>query len=182
MMLQPTGRRTPVLALTAVAVALFVVGGILLVGRLGVPAALPSQPGARPSASPTDPTSTPEGVVRAFFDAYSAARRTDDPAPVTPFVTSTDSSAYLSVAAFLDGQKAANKASVVTTQRLDSLTSTISDGTATVVFNFTEGGYDIDLKSGSALESPNTLPAYQVTVILKSSGLRWLVDSYTSRP
>jgi hypothetical protein len=181
-MLQPTRPRTPILALTAVAIGLLVVGGILVVGRFGVPDASPSPTASAPTSSATDPMATPEGAVRAFFDAYSAARRTDDPAPVTLFVTSTDSSAYLSVAGFLDGQRAVNKASVVTAQRLDNLTSTISGGTATVIFNFTEGGYDIDLQSGSALESPKTLPAYQVTVILKAAGSRWLVDSYTSRP
>lgn len=181
-MLQPTRRRTPILALTAVAVGLLVVGGILVVGRLGVPDGSASPVSSAPTSSATDPMATPEGAVRAFFAAYSAARRTDDPAQVTPFVTSTDSSAYLSVAGFLDGQKAVNKASVVTAQRLDNLTSTIGGGTATVIFNFIEGGYDIDLQSGSALESPKTLPTYQVTVILKASGSHWLVDSYTSRP
>lgn len=177
----PTRNRTPIVALIAVVLGLLVVGGILLVGRIGVPDALPRPTASGPAPSATDPMSTPEGAVRAFFDAYSAARRTDDPAAVTPFVTGTDSSAYLSVAGFLDGQKAVNKASVVTVQRLDNLTSTISGGTATVNFDFTEGGYDIDLQSGSALESPKTLPAYQVTVTLKTAGQRWLVDSYTSR-
>jgi hypothetical protein len=85
-MLQPTRPRTPILALTAIAVGLLVVGGILLVGRFGVPDASPGPVSSAPTSSATDPMATPEGAVRAFFNAYSAARRTDDPAPVTLFV------------------------------------------------------------------------------------------------
>ena len=69
---------------------------------------------------------------------------------------------------FLDGQKAAKKASIVTVLRLENFISTISGGTASVTFDYTEGGYDIDLQSGSALESPTILPAYQVTVHLEA--------------
>ena len=181
-MLPPTGRRTPFLALTAVAVGLFVVGGILLVGRLGVPAEAPSPSFSGPSAAPTDPTATPEGAVRAFFMAFATARQTDDPAAIASLVTGTNSPAYLSVSSFLDGQKAAKKASIVTVLRLENLISTINGGSASVTFDYTEGGYDIDLQSGSALESPKILPSYHVTAILRNSGSRWLVDSYTSRP
>lgn len=178
----PTQHRMPILALTALVLALLVVGGILLVGRIGVPDATPRPSSSTPAASATDPLSTPEGAVRAFFDAFAASRRTDDPTAVASFVTGTESPAYLTVAGFLEGQKAVKKASVVTVQRLDNLTVMISAQTATVTFDYTEGGYDIALDSGSPLESPQVLPAYQVTVILKASGSRWLVDSYTSRP
>lgn len=184
-MMTPTRTRTPILALAAIALGLLVVGGILLVGRLGVPEGTPAPTAlASPSAaaSAVDLLSTPEGVVRAFFAAFGNARRTDDPAAIAPLVTGTDSSAYQSVAGFIEGQKAANKASVVTVQRLDNLIETITGETATVVFDYTEGGYDIDLVSASPLESPQVLPAYRVTVSLTREGSRWLVDAYTSRP
>ena len=188
-MTSPNRLRIPVLAVAAIALGLAVVGGILLVGRVGVPDATPSPtiatspaPTATPTPVPTDPLSTPEGAARAFFDAYSAARRTDDPAAVASLVTGTESSAYLSVAGFLAGQKALGKASVVTIQRLDNLATTIDGDTATVTFDYTEGGYDIDLASASPLESPQVLPAYRVTVSLQRVAARWLVDAYTSRP
>jgi len=177
----PTRYRMPILALTALVLALLVVGGILLVGGIGVPTATPTPSASTPVASATDPLTTPEGAVRGFFSAFAASRRTDDPAAVVPFVTGTGSPAYLSISGFLQGQKAVKKASVVTEQRLDDLKSTINGGTATVTFDFTEGGYDIALDSGSPLESPKVLPAYQVTVVLKADGSKWLVDSYTSR-
>jgi hypothetical protein len=176
----PTRYRIPVLALAAVVLGLLVVAAILLVGGIGVPESSQSSTSSAPSASATDPMATPEGAVRAFFAAYTTARRTDDPTAVAPFVTGTDSSAYLSVAGFLGGQRAVNKASVVTAQRLENLSSTISSGTATVTFDYTESGYDIDLQSGSPLESPKVLPAYKVIVALKASGPRWLIDSYTT--
>ena len=182
-MLPPTGRRTPILALTAVAVGLFVVGGILLVGRLGVPAEAPSPSSAGPSAAPTDPTATPEGAVRAFFMAFATARRSDDPSLVSPFVTSQQSSAYLSVQGFLLGQKAANKASVLTVQRIDNVSVQLSGASAIVRLGYTEGGYDIDLNNGAPLESPIVLAPRNLTVQLSSVDGRWLVDSYaTSQP
>jgi hypothetical protein len=171
----------PILALTALVLALLVVGGILFVGGIGVPAATPTPSASTPVADATDPLSTPEGAVRGFFSAFAASRRTDDPVGVTSFVTGTDSAAYLSISGFLQGQKEAGKASVVTEQRLDNLKSTIDGVIATVTFDFTEGGYDVDLDSGSPLESPKILPSYRVTVTLKAAGSRWLVDSYTSR-
>ena len=177
----PSRYRMPILALTALLLALLVVGGILLVGGIGVPTATPTPSASAPVASATDPLSTPEGAVRGFFSAFAAARRTDDPAAVASFVTGPESPAYLSISGFLEGQKAVKKASVVTEQRLDNLKATINGGTATVTSDFTEGGYDIALDSGSPLESPKVLPAYQVTVILRADGSKWLVDSYTSR-
>lgn len=177
----PQRNRTPILALTALVLALLVVGGILLVGRIGVPEVSPGPSPSTPVASATDALSTPEGAVRAFFSAFAAARRTDDPVAVATFVTGKESPAYLSIAGFLEGQKAVKKASVVTVQRLDNLQSTTNGAEATVTFDFTEGGYDVDLKSGSPLESPKVVPTYRVTVVLKAEGSRWLVDSYTSK-
>ena len=177
----PTRNRTPILALLALAIGLLVVGGILLVGQIGVPEQTPRPSASVPPPSATDPLSTPEGAVRGFFAEFAAARRTDDPVAVVPFVTGTDSPAYLSIAGFLAGQKTAKKASVVTVQRLDNLATSVAGATATVSFDFTEGGYDVDLMTGSAIESPKVLAPYQVTVELKAVGSRWLVDSYTSR-
>ncbi len=51
------------------------------------------------------------------------ARRTDDPSLVEPYVTSKQSSAYLSVAGFLGGQKQVKKASVTTVERLENIAS-----------------------------------------------------------
>ena len=187
-MTSPNRIRIPILAVAAIALGLAVVGGILLVGRVGVPdaTATPAPPptsSAQPTSTPgpTDPLSSPEGAVRAFFAAYATSRRTGDPAPVAAFVTSPDSAAYRTVAGFLDGQKAAGKASILTDQRFDNLTATINGGSATVIFDYTEGGYDIDLVSASPLESPQLLPPYTVTVSLKQVGSQWLVDEYTSR-
>ena len=175
--------RTPILALAAVALGLFVVGAILFTGRLGVPEATPVPAvTATPSPSAADPRSTPEDAVRAFFAAFATSRRSDDPSAITTFVTSTDSSAYLSVAGFLDGQKAVGKASILTVTRLDGLTSTVSGDAATVTFAYTEGGYDISLAGASPLQTPQVLPAVQVTVHLRRAGLVWLVDAYESAP
>jgi len=177
----PTRYRTPILALTAVVLGLVVVGGILLVGRIGVPDASSSPTSSAPAPSATDPLSTPEGAVRAFFSAFAAARRTDDPASVASFVTGTDSSAYLSVAGFVGGQKALKQASITTVQRLENVQVRQSGTTATVSFDYTDGGYDVDLSTGQALESPVVLPTARVIVELQLVGGRWLIDSYESR-
>jgi hypothetical protein len=182
-----TRLRTPVLALAAVVIGLLVVGGILLVGRLGTtePTPTPSlatQSSSMPTATPADPRSTPEGAVRAFFDAFSVARRSDDPSAIANLVTGPDSSAYLSVAGFLEGQKAAGKASVVTEQRLDHLATVVTGQTATVTFDYTEGGYDISLAGASPLQTPQVLPVAHVTVHLRLVDATWLVDAYQSRP
>jgi hypothetical protein len=177
--------RTPILALAVVALGLLVVGGILLAGRIGVPeapTASAAPASATPSPSATDPRSTPEGAVRAFFAAFATARRSDDPSAIADLVTGPDSSAYLSVAGFLDGQKAAGKASILTVVRLDGLTSAVSGDAATVTFAYTEGGYDVSLAGASPLQTPQLLPARQVTVRLRRAGSVWLVDAYESAP
>ncbi len=85
----------PILALTALVLALLVVGGILLVGGIGVPTATPTPSASTPVASATDPLATPEGAVRGFFEApslrhvaltiarYVAVRHRDKPRPPT---------------------------------------------------------------------------------------------------
>jgi hypothetical protein len=186
--------RTPVLALAAVAMGLLVVGGILLVGRLGAadaaPAAAPppsapaSSPARSPAPSPTpaDPRSTPEGAVRAFLAAYAAARQSDDPSAVLAFTTGAGSDAYRSVAAFLAGQKSAGKASVLTAQRIDSLQASAAGATATATLDYAETGYDISLADASPLQTPQALAPVRMTVRLTLAGGLWLVDSYESQP
>ena len=177
----PERYRLPLVALASVVVAVLVVGAILLVGGSPQPSGSPSPTPASPSPSPTDPGSTPESATRAFFAAFAEARRTDDPTLVEALVTSADSSAYKSVEGFLLGQKAAGKASVTTVLRLENVDVRQSGTTATVTFDYTEGGYDIDFESGQPLESPVVLPVTQVTVELQQIDGRWLVDRYESR-
>jgi hypothetical protein len=179
--------RLPFVALIALAVVAVVVVAVIGLGSLGSTAtsAAPTPsasltPTATPAPTPTDPRSTPEGATRAFFHAYSEARKTDDPSLVEPYVTSKDSGAYQSVAAFLGGELAVNRASVVTVERLDNVTSSVAGDTATVDFDYTEGGYDTNPSTGTALDTPEVLAPYHVTVALKLVDGHWLVDSYVS--
>jgi hypothetical protein len=179
--------RLPFVALIALAVVAVVVVAVIGLGSLGSTAtsAAPTPsasltPTATPAPTPTDPRSTPEGATRAFFHAYSDARKTDDPSLVEPYVTSKDSGAYQSVAAFLGGELAVNRASVVTVERLDNVTSSVAGDTATVGFDYTEGGYDTNPSTGTALDTPEVLAPYHVTVTLKLVDGHWLVDSYVS--
>ena len=184
----PTRLRTPVLVAASLVLGLLVVGGILLVGSLGTTQseASPSlQVSATlspaPTSTPADPSSTPEGAVRAFFAGRKEARRTDDAAAVRPYVTDEQSSAYLSVQGFVASQKAANKASVLTIQQLDDIRVEATGDTATVQLTYTEGGYDISLDSGQPLESPGTLAPRDTTVELRLVDGRWLVDRYEAQ-
>ena len=182
--------RTPILAASSVLLGLLVVGGVLLAGRLGLPDTSTSSASAaagapattQPAPSPTDPRSTPEGAARAFFAAYALARRSDDPSAVAGLVTGPDSSAYRSVAGFLEGQRAAGKASVLTVARLEGLAASVTASGATVTFDYTEGGYDIGLADASPLQTPQLLPSVRVTVRLRQVGGVWLVDAYESVP
>lgn len=174
----PSRYRLPIAILASVALVAVVLIAVLVAGGGGGPNGSPS-PSVSTSAS-TDPYATPESAVRAFFDAYSRARRTDDPSIVEPFVTGKDSSAYLSVSGFLLGQKEVKKASVTTVERLENMRVETSGTTATLTFDYTEGGYDISLETGQALESPVVLPTVRVTVQLRQVGGRWLVDRYES--
>ena len=175
----PPRYRLPVAIAASVAVV-FIVFAVVLVTSGGGPT--PTAAPSPTSSAWVDPGTTPEGAVRAFFDAFALARQTDDATLVRPFVTGEGSDAYLSISAFLQGQKDKGKGSVLTVQRLDNLAvQANSDSMATVTFDYVEGGYNIDLKTGQALESPNTLPTYHVTAIVKKVDARWLVDAYTSR-
>ena len=181
--------RLPFVALIALAVVAVVVVAVIGLGSLGstatsaAPTPSPSlTPTATPAPTPTDPRSTPEGATRAFFVAFSKARKTNDPSLVEPYVTSKDSGAYLTVAGYLGGAQGVNRASVVTVDRLDNVTSSVSGDVATVGFDFTEGGYDISASTGVALESPTVLPPAHVTATLKRVNGLWLMDSYVGHP
>lgn len=171
----PPRYRLPIAILASLAVVVLVFVVVLLAGG-GGPKASPTP--TAPASASSDPTSTPEGAVRAFFDAYAQARKTDDPSPVEPFVTSKTSSAYLSAAAFLRGQKESGKASVTTVLRIENLNVEQTGTTATVSFDYTEGGYNINPTNGSPVESLTVLPTTRITAEVRQVAGRWLVDSY----
>jgi hypothetical protein len=180
--------RLPVVALIALAVVAVVVIAIVGLGSLGSSAtsAAPTPspmltPTVTPAPTPTDARSTPEGATRAFFAAFAKALKTNDPSLVEPYVTSKDSSAYLTVSGWTGGAQGVNRASVVTVERLDNMTSRISGDTATVDFDYTEGGYDINPSTGAALETPTILAPAHVTATLKLVNGLWLMDSYVGR-
>jgi hypothetical protein len=174
----PQRYRLPIAIVASLVIVVVVLVAVLVAGGDGPIAS--SSPSAPPSAS-TDPTASPEGAVRAFFEAFAKAGRTDDPALVEPFTTSKTSSAYLSAAAFLQGQKDTGKGSVTTVQRLENVQVAVAGSSATVSFDYTEGGYDIDIKTGQAIETPVVLPTTKVVAVVKQSDGHWLVDSYQSR-
>jgi hypothetical protein len=176
----PTRYQLPLVAGVSLVVLLVVAAVVLLAGRLS-----PSPSPAVPSSAPPSPSasvdaSTPEGAVGAFFEAFAQGRRTDDPSMVLGLTTGAESSAYRSVEAFLLGQKEVGKASITTILELENFSTTTDGDRSTVVFDFTEGGYDISLDTGEPLESPEVLPTTRVTVELVLSDGRWLVDSYES--
>jgi hypothetical protein len=180
--------RLPYVAAVAVAVAAVVVAAVVGLGSLGSSAkgaaSTPSPstaPTATPAPTPTDPRSTPEGTTREFFAAFAKALKTNDPSLVEPYVTSKDSSAYLTVAGWTGGAQGVNRASVVTVERLDNMTTRISGDAATVDFDYTEGGYDINPSNGVAVETPTVLPPVHVTATLKRINGLWLMDSYVGR-
>jgi hypothetical protein len=175
----PERYRLAVVAATSLIVVVIMAGAILLLNRPG-PTPVES-PTPTVTASPSLDVTTAEGAVRSFFGGFAEARRTDDPTPVAPFVTGKDSSAYRSVAAFLQGQKDVGKASVTTVLRLENVQVQPSDSTASVSFDYTEGGYNIDPKTGQALESPVVLPTTKVIAVVRQIGGRWLVESYETR-
>lgn len=176
----PERSRLPVLVGVSLLVLLLVAGAVIVAPRLVPPTPRPS-PSSDAPGSPSPEPSTPEAAVRAFFSAFSRARKNDDPTLVLPFVTGETSDAYRSVKGFLDGQRAVGKASILTIQRLDNLVVESAGAVATASFDYVEGGYDISLDTGQPLESPNVLPSFRVTVTLKRVDSSWLVDAYTSR-
>lgn len=174
----PSRYQLPLVIGVALVVGLIVAGGVLLAGRLG-PSPTPTNSASPTPSVPTSPDpSTPEGAVRAFFGAFADARRTDDPTSVEPFTTGPDSSAYLTVEAFLRGQKESGKASVITSNELSGFEVDVQADTATVMVTQTLGGYDIDVDTGEPLESPTVLPPTTFRVVLEIEAGRWLVDEF----
>ncbi len=177
--------RLPLVALVALVVVGVVLVAVVGLGSLGssaTSAAPPPSPlltpTATPAPTPTDPRSTPEGATRAFFAAFAKAWKTDDPSLVEPYVTSKESSAYLTVAGYLGGAQGVGRASIITIDSLDNMTSRVAGDTATVDFYYTEGGYDINPSTGTALESPTLLAPVHLTATLKLVNGLWLMDSY----
>jgi hypothetical protein len=180
MTLDRLGRwRLPAIAVAALAIALTAVAMILLLPRLlGTPDNSP-RPTATEQPSTTQAAGdTPEAAVRAFFDAFAEARETSDASVIEPFVNGPESSAYLTAAAFLDGQAEQGKASVVTVNELTNFEVDEQEDRAVVVFDHRLGGYDIDLESGEPLESPLVLPNQRKRVELVYTVDTWLVDSF----
>jgi hypothetical protein len=169
--------RLPVAILASVAlVALVFVG----VSFLGQPDASDQPiPTETPRSSATAPAGdTPESAVHAFFAAFAEARETSDPSVIEPYVTGTDSSGYLTAAAFLNGQAEQGKGSVTTVQELTDFDVTQNDDSAVVEFTYLAGGYDIDLDTGEPLESPEVLEPSRVRAqVIRIDG-QWLLDSY----
>jgi hypothetical protein len=50
-----------------------------------------------------------------------------------------------------------------------------------VSFDYIEGGYNIDPKTGQPLETPVVLPTTKVAAVVRQVSGKWLVDSYQSR-
>ena len=168
-------------AAVAIVVLLLVGGGVLIVGRLGSsPGPTASPPPSGQATPSTDPTSTPEGAVRAFFEAFGQASLTDDPGLVLPFVTSENSPAYLSARGFLEGQEGLGRGAVITEQRFEDLSVDADETTATVTFTYVEGGYLIDLESGEPLGSPTVLAPARIVAEVRLAGSKWLVHEYES--
>lgn len=177
----PSRYQLPLIIAVSLIVLLLVAGGVLLAGRLA-PSPTPStSPPPSPTGSPSADPTTPEGAVYAFLAAFKEARRTDDPALVRPYVTSEQSSAYLSVQGFLLGQRDLNKASVLTVQLVENLSVEVAGDAATAHLVYTEGGYDISLDTGEPLESPNVLAPRNITMDLRKVDDRWLVESYEAQ-
>jgi hypothetical protein len=176
----PERYRLPFAAATSLVVIAVVAGAILLLNRPGPTPVVSPTPSA--AASPSMDVTTPEGAIRAFFDALGSARRTDDALLLEGLVTSKASSAYLTAAGFLDGQRAVGKASVLTVNDITDVNVVINGNQATVTFRHRQVGYDIDLKTGQPRESPTVLPVASVRAVVVQSGGRWLVDSFENVP
>lgn len=176
--------RLPVLAGLSMVVALGVVTAILLLGK--APTAFDGSPSPRAStptrSNSVAPGDTPESAVRAFFEAFARARETDDPSLIEPYVTGADSSAYQTVAAFLEGQKAVGKASMVTVNELSTFEVDDQGDRAVIFFDHRLGGYDIDIDTGEPLETPVVLPVQRKRADVVRVDDAWLVDSFENVP
>jgi len=63
----------------------------------------------------------------------------------------------------------------------EEIGSILGTSSATVSFDYTEGGYNIDPTSGSPLESPTVLPTTKVIATVQQVNGRWLVESYQTQ-
>jgi hypothetical protein len=180
MMRVPERYRLPIAIVASVAVVAVVLVIVLVGGGAGPLAT--ATPSPSPTASPIDPTSTPEGAVRAMFEAFAEARPTNDPSLVLPFVTSEDSPAYLSVRGFLEGQQGLGRAAVITEQRFDDVSVDIDEATATVRLVYRETGYPIDAETGEPLGPPGTIEPTRVVARVVLVGSQWLIEQYESTP
>ncbi len=176
----PERSRLPVLVGVSVLALLLVAAGVIVAPRL-VPSPPTPTSAPTPAASPSVDPSTPEGAVRAFFDAFARARRTDDASIVLPFTSGESSDAYRSAQAFLGGQRESGKASVITRLDITNVVVEQDGDRATVTFDYLQGGFDIDLDTGEPLESPVVLPAERVSAVVVRRDQSWLMDSYASR-
>ena len=180
MTLDRLGRwRLPAIAAAALAIALAAVAAILLLpSLLGTPDNSP-RPTTTEQPSATEAVgNTPEAAVRAFFEAFAEARETSDASVIEPFVNGTESSAYLTAAAFLNGQVEQGKGSITTVHELTEFDVAQNGDSALVEFTYRAGGYDIDLDSGEPLETPVVLPNQRKRVELVRVDDTWLVDSF----
>lgn len=169
--------RLPVAILASLVVVALVFVGVSFLGQPNSSERPTPTATAGMSATP-QAGDTPEAAVRAFFAAFAEARESSDPSIVEPYVTSTDSSAYLTAAAFLDGQAEQGKGSVTTVQELSDFDVSQEDNSAVVEFTYVAGGYDIDLETGEPLESPEVLEPSRVRAQVARVGDEWLVESY----
>lgn len=169
--------RLPVAILASVVVVALVFVGVSLLGQPDS-SDRPTPTGAASSSASPTAADTPEAAVRAFFEAFAEARETSDPSAIEPFVNGTDSSAYLTAAAFLNGQAEQGKGSVVTVNELTNFEVDQQGDEAVVLFDHRLGGYDIELDSGEPLETPVELPVQRKQVELVRVEESWLVDSF----
>jgi hypothetical protein len=70
---------------------------------------------------------------------------------------------------------------VTTVLRIENVQVQPSDSTVSVSFDYTEGGYNIDPKTGRAVESPVVLPTTKVVAVVRHVGGLWLLESYETR-
>lgn len=173
----PQRYRLPIAILVSLAVVLLVFLAVTIVSQPRPNGTSSPSPTA---SAPTDPTSTPEGAVRAMFEAFAKGRPTNDPSFVLPFVTSEESSAFLSVRGFLEGQQGLGRGAVITEQRFGDLSVEIDQETATVTFTYTETGYLIDVDTREPLGSPAATAPARVVAQVVLRGSKWLVEEYES--
>ena len=149
--------RLPVAIAASVAVVLVVLVAVLVTGGGNPTPTAPPSPTASASA---DPGATPEGAVRAFFDAYAKARAVRRPGGHRAVRHQQDLvriPVRRGVPPRAEGEgQGVGHDRAAPRQHVDQTTST--DATATVTFDYTEGGYNIDPATGSPLESPTVLP------------------------